>query len=229
MKVAVYTLTRDRLRFTKHCFGKLRELAGCEFDHFVFDNGSTDGTLNWLASYDCTYRATTPNIGISRGQNRILREVILPHPAHYEIIVKLDNDAEAVTPNFLARCVKVVEADPMIVVSPRVEGIDHPLGRGAPGELAGERLGFHHHFGGIMRVSRREPLEKFRWDDNSHICIGQDVAFSNWLHAYDYRMAYLEDVVVNHYLTTRGQKEGKDVKDYYERKFEEQGQGWKNV
>jgi hypothetical protein len=42
-------------------------------------------------------------------------------------------------------------------------------------------------------------------------------------------MAYLEDVVVNHYLTTRGQQEGKDVKAYYRRKFGEQGQGRKNA
>ena len=48
MRVAVLSLTRDRLVYTRHCFAKLHEFAGCEFDHYVLDQGSKDGTDEWL-------------------------------------------------------------------------------------------------------------------------------------------------------------------------------------
>jgi GT2 family glycosyltransferase len=44
MNVAVLTLTRDRLPYTQHCFATLKENAGCDYDHIVLDQGSTDGT-----------------------------------------------------------------------------------------------------------------------------------------------------------------------------------------
>ena len=45
---AVLTLCRDRLAYTQHCFETLRDNAGCDFDHFVLDQGSMDGTDEWL-------------------------------------------------------------------------------------------------------------------------------------------------------------------------------------
>ena len=48
MNIAVLSLTRDRLDYTKHCFGRLIELAGCDFDWYITDQGSNDGTVDWL-------------------------------------------------------------------------------------------------------------------------------------------------------------------------------------
>ena len=49
MKFAVLTLTRDRLEYTQHCFETLRQNAGCDYDHYVLDQGSEDGTRVALA------------------------------------------------------------------------------------------------------------------------------------------------------------------------------------
>ncbi len=48
MRIAVLTLTRDRLDYTQHCFQTLQEFAGCDFDHYVLDQGSTDDTVDCL-------------------------------------------------------------------------------------------------------------------------------------------------------------------------------------
>ena len=47
-KIAVYTLTRDRIEYTKECFAMLESKAGIEYDHYIVDNGSQDGTVEWL-------------------------------------------------------------------------------------------------------------------------------------------------------------------------------------
>jgi len=48
MKIAIYTLTRDRLQYTQDCFSSLWQNAGMPFDHYIVDNGSEDGTVEWL-------------------------------------------------------------------------------------------------------------------------------------------------------------------------------------
>ena len=57
MKIAIYTLTRDRLLYTKQTFVSLWEHAGYPFDHFIVDNGSTDGTPEWLTENAGRFRA----------------------------------------------------------------------------------------------------------------------------------------------------------------------------
>ena len=50
MRVAVYSITRDRLEMTKQSFKALRQMAGCDIDHFVADNGSRPEMVEWLAT-----------------------------------------------------------------------------------------------------------------------------------------------------------------------------------
>ncbi len=47
-RVAIFSLTYDRLDYTKKCFESLYKTAGYDFDHFVVDNGSQDGTVEYL-------------------------------------------------------------------------------------------------------------------------------------------------------------------------------------
>jgi len=42
MKIAIYTLTGDRLEYTKYCFDLLQKKAGYSYDHYIADNGSTE-------------------------------------------------------------------------------------------------------------------------------------------------------------------------------------------
>jgi GT2 family glycosyltransferase len=67
------TLTRERLDYTKHCFRSLKENAGCVYDHYVLDQGSTDGTPEWLLSDPLLdVLAVDENIGCCRGWNALV-------------------------------------------------------------------------------------------------------------------------------------------------------------
>lgn len=125
MRVAVLTLTRERLEYTKHCFARLRELAGCEFHHYVLDQGSMDGTGEWLV------RNKRPldmlgiedeNIGISRGLNVLLDEAA----DDYDVIVKVDNDCELTTPNTL-RDIARLTLESGWILGPVMHGYRTPL------------------------------------------------------------------------------------------------------
>jgi GT2 family glycosyltransferase len=104
MRIAIYTLTRDRIEYTKHCFGVLREKAGMDFDHYVLDNGSTDGASSWLRENGKMFKKLVcmpENIGISAGSNMML-DVIFSS-GDYDLIIKMDNDCEVVTDGILRK------------------------------------------------------------------------------------------------------------------------------
>ena len=47
-RVAFLTITWDRLEYTKRCLGSLRETTDYPYDHFIVDNGSKDGSAEYL-------------------------------------------------------------------------------------------------------------------------------------------------------------------------------------
>ena len=224
MKVAVITLTRDRLAYTKVCFAKLRELAGHPFDHFVLDNGSTDGTWDWLREEWAAgrlrwIRGLNVNQGISLGCNEIIKNIM---PFGYDAILKFDNDCMPETPNFLARMVWVAEAAPNLVLSPWVNGITSKPSTRLPFVAAGETLYLVGHCGGLCRLAPKAAHAGFSYPGNLPYASGQDLAFSR--HALDnyYIIAYMKDVVVQHYKTTGGQERDPEMRSYFERKRREE-------
>ena len=129
MRVAVLTLTRDRLEYTKWCFEGLRKYAGCDFDHFVLDQGSTDGTREWLQESYASIRIwSDENLGISRGMNTLLEWVGKYEEKSrttYDVIVKFDNDCELTQPNTLRDVCKLT-LEGGALLSPRILGLNNP-------------------------------------------------------------------------------------------------------
>ena len=123
MRIAVATLTRDRLPYTQHCFRRLREHAGCDYDHYVLDQGSGDGTVEWLRSQPVEILALNENIGISRGFNLLFDEAF--NPADYDVIVRFDNDCELVQPDTL-KTVCELALQGGAILSPRILGLNNP-------------------------------------------------------------------------------------------------------
>jgi len=210
MKVAIFSLTRDRLEYTQHCFATLRELAGHPYDHYVIDNGSEDGTQDWLEDqagrhklHHVEYLAT--NHGISVAWNIALDTI---SAGAYDLIINADNDCEVVTPSIVAHIVEVYESigplDREYVLSPRVEGINNQPHRTRVEGLGGHRLGLTGHVGGIFCV-RPAALAHYRYPEDLPLASGQDSHFSGWAHKQGAFVGYIEDLVVNHYETTNGQ------------------------
>jgi len=223
-KIAVLTLTRDRIEYTKKCFASLKENAGIKYDHFVLDNGSSDGTPDWLLDEYLVGNIKKPilekeNIGISRGFNKLLDKL----SNEYDLIVRFDNDCEVVTPNTLRKIAGIYYNHPemaQVVLSPRVEGLNFPPQRYAKTKLDNLELGFTNIVGGIFQVVAAPIMRQFRFDEKLPKAYGQDQQFASWFISMGGKFAYVEDLIVNHFETTKGQE--KRYPEYFKRKYKEE-------
>ena len=212
MRVAVLTLTRNRLDYTKHCFASLREHAGCEFDHFVYDNASDDGTFPWLVAerqarrIRCLMSGTT-NQGISKGLNWLLREIDrlqrsgLPP---YDVIVKFDNDCELVQPDTLRDvCRLALEGD--CLLSPRILGLRNPPAATRRLRIGDETILDVPQIGGIFLAAPAWVYDEFRYSPNNPLHGQDDVEICWWFRGLGGTCGYVERLEAWHYETTDGQ------------------------
>lgn len=222
-RVAIYSLTRDRLAFTKVCFSSLQDKAGYPFDHYVIDNGSEDGTVEWLCgeySEDVQRRADAGdgrtltillqpfNLGISRGSN-IALDCIFRKP--YDLIAKMDNDCFVVTSDILRHLVGCFEDNKIwaaqMALSPHVLGIVNQPTRIREHGRNGIAIGETGMIGGLFHILPAKVYEGFRYPEDLPLAWGQDDALCAWLNMCGVIIGYVEPVIVEHYLTTAGQAE----------------------
>lgn len=234
MRIAVYTLTRERLEFTKYTFALLREKAGLPFDHYVIDNTgieNDDGTRAWLTTERAAGRIhklhlMDLNVGISIGSNHALAQIAREPGPEYDIAIKFDNDCEVVSDNiilklaeFLARAALRGEA---MAISPRVEGIGGQPKRISTAHKYGHPFGETDIIGGLFHVV---PWDIYRWcrlPEHLPMARGQDGIFCENLKASGVTIGYVEDLIVRHYMTTGGQERALPV--YFERKRREENE-----
>jgi GT2 family glycosyltransferase len=109
-KVAAITITYNRLDLTQRTIKSFYEKTGVDY-HLFIDNGSTDGTVEWLEDYNRVLLGE--NLGIAAafyyGVN-LLKD--------YDYILKLDNDVETVTEDMIAKLVRFIEIAGPHAVSP---------------------------------------------------------------------------------------------------------------
>lgn len=208
MKVALFTLTKDRLEYTKGTFKSLKEKTKTPHDHFVIDQGSKDNTVKWLQSFTnqlgkvYIYPLST-NIGINRGVNFAVDRI----GTEYDVIVKLDNDVEIETEGWLEKCLKVLR--PKLLLSPYIKGlIDN---RGGVDRIGFDDniIGYTPFIGGICMIGLRRAWKEDSggWEFPVPKHAGGDLAFCKKLALAGYKFGYKEDVVIQHTETTRGQYE----------------------
>ena len=229
MEIAVYTMTRDRFAYSVVCFDRLRETAGCAFDHYVLDNGSEDETPVWLRELldigQITWLELAPeNLGISAGESRLLKE-IAGSGVDYDVVVKMDNDCYVRSEGALQRIAEIVvgapEFGPAWVLSPRVEGIVRQPTRLRVTQVERARVGVVSILGGLFRATPAELALRYEPDGSLSKAWGQDEDFCRWVRSVGAELGYVEGLVVEHYETTDGQ--AKRYPDYFARKYEEEG------
>ena len=226
MKIAVYSLTRDRLWATRPCFESLRAKAGAPFFHLVVDNGSTDGSAEWLADeYRPDHLIRLPqNIGISRASNLALAEIFRQQP-DVEMVVKVDNDCFVQTDGILAKFSQVFAElmGPLArrwVLSPRVEGISRQPTRVGSFWTQNFSIGPTSIVGGLFHVVPADIYREYEYPVDLPLAKGQDDHFCAWVKLRGGGVGYVENLVVEHYMTTDGQ--AKQDPTYFERKFSEE-------
>lgn len=218
-RVAVFSITYDRLSYTKKSFETLQKTAKYQFDHLVIDNGSTDGTTEWLLKNSHWHILNPNNYGISKASNQAIEEI---KKKDYDIIVKWDNDCFGLTPGWLEKMVDIWKSNHMFALSCYVQGlVDNPGGspRVGYGTVKGQLIGVTQHLGGICHFVDAHAYDKFKWNDNSFLHGVQDMEMSQYLRFNGYTMGYLENYFVSHGLGTEQQK--KDFKEYFERRKKE--------
>jgi glycosyltransferase involved in cell wall biosynthesis len=219
-KVAIFSITYDRLEYTKKSFESLRKTAKYPYDHFIVDNGSTDGTVEWLKKNYENVIYNDKNYGISKASNQAID---LIKKGDYRIIVKWDNDCMGLTPGWLDRMVNIWKANHRMALSCYVQGlVDHP--GGAPrlgyGMLKGELVGITKHLGGICCFADADAYNTFRWDEDSFLHGVQDMEFSQYLAFHGFSMGYLENYFVSHGPKDTSQQKI-DYPEYFERRIKE--------
>lgn len=223
-RVAIFSLTYDRLEYTEKCFESLYSSAGYDFDHYIVDNGSRDGTTKYLKKLQKKYPdrvyiiENAGNVGISKASNQALELI----GNGYQIIGKVDNDCLFLTEGWLAKMVDIWKSNRLIALSCYVQGLKDNPG-GAPRETYGvikdELIGMTRHLGGICVFSDAKAYDGFRWDEQSFLHGVQDVEFSQHIGFKGYQMGYMENFFCEHIDGTEGQH--KRYPEYFERRKKE--------
>jgi GT2 family glycosyltransferase len=222
MKIAIYTLTRDRIEYTKECFQSLRERAGYAYDHFVIDNGSVDGTVEWLKENDFKKVIyNKENVGISKGSNQALEEIL---KEQYDLIIKMDNDCFIETDRILEKIVVIYSAmgefSPKYVLSPYVNGINNQPTRGGKDGVGGYTIGLTAIIGGLFHIVPFSVYSKYTYDESLPLAKYQDDFFCKWVKENGGRIGYIEELKVQHYEGTDNQ--AKRYPNYFQRKWKEE-------
>ena len=225
MKIAIYTLTRDRLDYTKRSFESLAKKAGCDYDHYIIDNGSEDGTVAWLNSNLNKFQyvlCNAENKGISGASNQALD--IISETDDYDLIIKMDNDCLVISENILGQVAEIYSDIPehaaKHILSPYVKGINNQPMRARYIMYAGRRIGLTGIVGGLFHIVPGEVYKNYRYPEKLPKAWGQDDHFCNHIKSIGCETGYIEGLIVEHMDTTDGQ--AKKYPEYFIRKAKEE-------
>lgn len=217
-RIAVITMTRDRLEYTDVCFKSLREKAGCEYDHYVLDNGSTDGTQDWLLTNARGFKRImicNENLGLVKGFNALLSML----DGIYDVVVKIDNDCLLLTDGTLEIIIREMKRFGYgVTISPRVLGLNHPPKTIGQTQNNGFLFSEVYHFGGIFYPIPwvlAKPIT-----GKAFVAHGLDSKLSERMRENGLKLYYMENMKVEHIEGTDNQ--AKRFPEYFERKYTEE-------
>jgi len=208
-RVAIFTLCKDRLDYTKKTAESMFKTAGYPFDWYVVDQGSTDGTKEWLDNQTNIKKVihNEKNMGIPHASNQAIDEI---KKEHYDFIMKADNDVWFKSYGWLKAMMAVYQRIRPFALSLYPEGLVDNAGgtyRYNYAHFAGELIGLTIHIGGMTSIVPAEVYDEFRWPKVAFLRGGNDVLLSSWLNSNSYQMGYLENYQAEHMETTKGQQE----------------------
>lgn len=220
-KVAVFTVTKDRLEYTKANYDSLKESTTYPWDWFVFDNGSNDGTVEWLVDkkQHKWMRSHPENRGLTFASNACIDEIL--RRDEYDIIVKVDNDCLFETKGWLEDFVDLWKRNHMLYLGPYPEGlVDHPGGPWRVGHatIGDEFVEVTKHISGICAFIDASAYRNFRWRDE--FLHGQQDGEASEAFI---KMGYQPTIIPRHRIQHMDTTAGQEVKypDYFKKRKEE--------
>ena len=102
MKVTVIIPNYNGLKFMEPCFAALKEQTCKDYALLVVDNGSTDGSVEWLKEHQVPSIFLPENTGFSGAVNVGIRAAKTPY------VILLNNDTEP-QPMYIEELVRTIE------------------------------------------------------------------------------------------------------------------------
>ncbi len=190
MKVAAITITYNRLDLTKRTWESFYEKTGVDYHLFV-DNGSVDGTVEWLED---KHRILLPqNVGIAQAFYFGVMSL-----EGYDYILKLDNDIEIVTEGLIDKMVDFIEKNGPHAVSPVDELITpdyYPRVLGAK-NINGLTVEYTSHTGGAVQLAPAKYV-KMLCENYAHLKQG-DWSIGMYYRSVGCPPVYLKDYSMRH-------------------------------
>jgi GT2 family glycosyltransferase/tetratricopeptide (TPR) repeat protein len=205
---SIVILTHNQLPFTRRCIDSLRLRTDEPVELICVDNGSTDGTLDYLRSLDgVQVIANAENKGFPAGMNQGIRA------AHGDQILLLNNDT-ILTTGWLTRMLAALHSAPDIgIVGPasnNVSGVQQvPVTYSSETEIDGFAWGWGKvhdrrwhtvdRLVGFCFLFRRELVERIGLlDEQFGIGCFEDDDYSRRAMAAGYRLLFAQDAFVHH-------------------------------
>jgi GT2 family glycosyltransferase len=212
LKVAIYTMTMNRLDYTKQ-MRKSLDLAEYPFDWFVVDQESTDGTREWLGTQKVkNILLNSKNEGLEKGWSQCI-DLIQATNLKYDILIKVDNDAEMMTKGWLKDMVEIFKRNRQVILSPYVEGLEDSPGGVLRQRESGESpyvtindkvLGAVPYLGGICFATPKALFDNFRFPEK--VAGNKDYYLSQYAKSQGFALFYMEELKIWHIDGTQGQK-----------------------
>lgn len=212
LKVAVYTLTNGRLKYLHEMAEKMERLAGYDYDWFVYDDGSADGTEEWLKGLNkATGAKHRKQLYVRRGEHKGLGHAwnqavaFVKETGKYDIIIKIDDDAMMLSEGWLLAMTEIYRRNMRVCLSPSIEGLEGTpggvlrLGRNGDSPylmLNDTIMGMVSHLGGIIYATPIVLWDSFRFDEESKG--NKDVLLSNHAREEGCSLWYLEEYKASH-------------------------------
>ncbi len=225
MSVSIVIPVYNQLAYTKSCLESLRANAeGAEI--VVVDNGSTDGTAEYLSSQGrITVIWNAENRGCAPAWNQGVEA------AHGDRVVILNNDV-IVTPGWLEGLVSFSEQELLDIVSPAIREGEATYEIERYGKEFVSRMGDVARMGvadGICFMVRRRVFETVgAFDENFRIGQFEDADFFRRAAAAGFRLGTTGRAFIHHFGSVtqdaiRGRKAGRpyeaENREYYRRKW----------
>jgi len=191
MTVAAITITYNRLDLTKKTVESFNSKTSVDY-HLFIDNGSTDGTAEWLKSQD--HILLEKNYGIAYAFKQAFMAL-----KRYDFILKLDNDIETVTDDIISKMLYFYKNNDLkYVCSPIDLNLDPAFAPASYGKkvLNEYNISYVTHTGGAFQLIPYDICQRL-CAEYQHLKLG-DYMIGKYYLRRGYKPTYLLDLEMRH-------------------------------
>ncbi len=188
--VTVMIVTRNRLGCLKETLRSLEEQDYPNREILLFDDSSTDGTVEWIKDHYPHVRLlrSSEHVGYIVGRNRMMQV------AGGEFLLNLDDDSNFTRPDDIRRAVRRMQQDPKIAAL--AFRIHHGLDEPEIGEVDSERQAAT--FIGCGHALRRSALAQIGLYQERFFFYCEELEWSMRALRAGLHIVYFPEVVVHH-------------------------------